>query len=110
MNAPGSDPRLIDSPATAAEALRGYFLANADRGDNVANDELVAELVRLIRARQASGDGVADAHDTATQRGNDPAVYNRPMPRGGPAHSKVIYAAPGTSPGIGGPFGAASAH
>ena len=72
---------MIDSPVTAVEALCDYFLANADRGDNVANDELVAELVRRIRARQASGDGVADAHDTATQRGNDPAVYNRPMPR-----------------------------
>lgn len=37
--------------------LCDYFLANADRGDNAANDELVAELVRRIRGQQASSDG-----------------------------------------------------
>jgi GGDEF domain-containing protein len=47
---------LIESPATAAEALRDYFLANADAGDHAANDELIAELVRRIRTHQASGD------------------------------------------------------
>ncbi|MGH3899291.1 MAG: hypothetical protein ACRDTA_13830 [Pseudonocardiaceae bacterium] len=57
MSAPGSGPSLIDSPAAAAEALRDYFLANAEAGDNAANDELVAELVRRIRAQQASSDG-----------------------------------------------------
>ncbi len=57
MNAPRNDPPLIDSQATAAETLRDYFLANAEAGDNAANDELVAELVRRIRTQQASGDG-----------------------------------------------------
>ncbi|MGH3822999.1 MAG: hypothetical protein ACRDRA_09235 [Pseudonocardiaceae bacterium] len=47
------DP-VIDSPEAAARALCDYFLANADRGDHVTNDELVAELVRRIRARQAA--------------------------------------------------------
>ncbi len=57
VSAPGSDPPLIDSPAAAAEALRDYFLANAEAGDNAANDELVAEMVRRIRTRHASADG-----------------------------------------------------
>jgi hypothetical protein len=30
--------------------LCDYFLLNADRGDHAANDELVAELVRRMRA------------------------------------------------------------
>ncbi|MGH3975298.1 MAG: hypothetical protein ACRDS9_18515 [Pseudonocardiaceae bacterium] len=54
MSAPRSGRPLIDSPAAAAEALRDYFLANADRDDNAANDELVAELVRRIRIHQTS--------------------------------------------------------
>ncbi|MGH3823237.1 MAG: hypothetical protein ACRDRA_10445 [Pseudonocardiaceae bacterium] len=52
--ATGSDAPLIDSPAAAAKALRDYFLTNAEAGDNAANDELVAELVRRIRVQQAS--------------------------------------------------------
>ncbi len=58
MSAPSSGPPLIDAPAAAAEALRDYFLANADRGDNAANDELIAELVHRIRTHQAARDGV----------------------------------------------------
>ena len=46
-------PPLISGDA-AARALQEYFLANADRGDNAANDELVAELVRRIRALRSS--------------------------------------------------------
>ncbi|MGH3897088.1 MAG: hypothetical protein ACRDTA_02320 [Pseudonocardiaceae bacterium] len=46
-------PPLISADA-AAEALRDFFLANAERGDNAANDQLVAELVRRIRAQRAS--------------------------------------------------------
>jgi len=42
---------------TAAKALQEYFLANADRGDNAANDELVAEILRRIRAQRASHGG-----------------------------------------------------
>ncbi|MGH3776321.1 MAG: hypothetical protein ACRDRR_11410 [Pseudonocardiaceae bacterium] len=50
-------PPLI-SADVAARALQECFLANADRGDNAANDELVAELVRRIRTlRSAREDG-----------------------------------------------------
>lgn len=48
-------PPLISADA-AARALRDLFLANADRGDNAANDELVAELVRRIRAQRGASD------------------------------------------------------
>jgi hypothetical protein len=48
------DPALTS--ANAARALRDMFLANADHGANTANDELVAELVRRIRALQGSSD------------------------------------------------------
>ncbi|MGH3670332.1 MAG: hypothetical protein ACRDSH_06815 [Pseudonocardiaceae bacterium] len=34
--------------------LRDYFLTNAERGDNAANDEFVAELTRRIRARRSA--------------------------------------------------------
>lgn len=50
------DAPLI-SAAAAARALQEYFLANADRGDNAANDELVAEMLRRIRTVQASPEG-----------------------------------------------------
>jgi hypothetical protein len=46
----------------AAAALQELFLANADRGDNAANDELVAELVCRIRAQQGSSDGGRSQH------------------------------------------------
>jgi hypothetical protein len=47
---------LISADA-AARVLCDYFLLNADRGDHAANDELVAELVRRMRAGQACSDG-----------------------------------------------------
>jgi hypothetical protein len=53
VNSPVPDPPLISADA-AARALQEYFLDNADRGDNAANNELVAEILRRIRARQAS--------------------------------------------------------
>ena len=53
MTSPVPDPPLISADA-AARALQEYFLANADRGDNAANDELVAEIMRRIRASRAS--------------------------------------------------------
>lgn len=56
MNSPVPGSRLISADA-AAKALRDYFLANADRGDNIANDELVDALVRRIRALRAPCDG-----------------------------------------------------
>lgn len=51
-----SGPPLISADAAAA-VLRDFFLANADRGDNAANDQLVAELVRRIRVQRASREG-----------------------------------------------------
>ncbi len=56
MSSPVPGPPVISTDA-AAKALQEYFLANADRDDHAANDDLVAELVRRIRARQASGEG-----------------------------------------------------
>ncbi len=47
------------SADTAAKALHDYFLANADRGDNAANDGLVDALVRRIRAERISSE---DSH------------------------------------------------
>lgn len=47
------NPPLIDADA-AAKALQDLFLANADRDDNAANDQLVDELARRIRAQRAS--------------------------------------------------------
>jgi len=56
MSSPVPDPPVISADA-AARALREYFLANADRGDDAANDELIAEMLRRIRARRASHEG-----------------------------------------------------
>lgn len=53
VTSPVPGPPLL-SADTAARALQEYFLANADRGDNAANDELVVEMLRRIRARRAS--------------------------------------------------------
>jgi hypothetical protein len=43
-------PPMISTEA-AARALGELFLANADRGDNAANDHLIAEIVSRIRTR-----------------------------------------------------------
>jgi hypothetical protein len=51
-SSPAPGPPLISAEA-AARALQECFLANADRGDNAANDELVAELLRRMRALRA---------------------------------------------------------
>lgn len=56
MSSPVPGPPWISADA-AAKALQEYFLVNADRGDHAANDDLVAELVHRIRARQASRQG-----------------------------------------------------
>jgi hypothetical protein len=46
-----SPPELVpDRPLTAGDALAKLFLDNADRGANAANDELIEELQRRIRA------------------------------------------------------------
>ena len=56
MSSPVPGPSMISAEA-AARALCEVFLANADRGDNAANDHLIAEMVGRIRARQESRDG-----------------------------------------------------
>jgi hypothetical protein len=48
---------LVISADTADRVLCDYFLANAGRGDNAANDEFVAELALRIRAGQARSVG-----------------------------------------------------
>ncbi|MGH3935755.1 MAG: hypothetical protein ACRDS1_12400 [Pseudonocardiaceae bacterium] len=53
---PVPDPPLISGDA-AARALQERFLANADRGDAAANDELIAEMLRRIRALRACHEG-----------------------------------------------------
>jgi hypothetical protein len=62
---PQSQMRLVSSPVpgppmirpeAAARALCELFLANADRGDNAANDHLIAEMVGRIRTQQQSRD------------------------------------------------------
>ncbi|MGB7797650.1 MAG: hypothetical protein WBL53_15550 [Pseudonocardiaceae bacterium] len=61
--APGGQPDptpVIPNPAAAAQALCDHFLVNADRGDHAANDELVTELVRRIRSRQAARGGARE--------------------------------------------------
>jgi hypothetical protein len=45
-----------DRPLTPGEALEKLFMANADRGANAANDELVAALRQRARAIQALAD------------------------------------------------------
>jgi hypothetical protein len=55
VNTPVPMAPLI-SADTAAKALHDYFLANADRGDNAANDGLVDALVRRIRAERISSE------------------------------------------------------
>ncbi len=42
-------------PLTPGEALAKLFLANADRGRNAANDDLIAEMQRRIRALAPPG-------------------------------------------------------
>lgn len=54
LSVPG--PPLMSTDA-AATALRDFFLANAERGDNAANDQLVTELVCRIRAQRANYNG-----------------------------------------------------
>ncbi|MGH3776701.1 MAG: hypothetical protein ACRDRR_13395 [Pseudonocardiaceae bacterium] len=49
--------RVIPTRADAGIAWRDLFLANADRGDNAANDQLVDALARRMHALRASGDG-----------------------------------------------------
>ena len=56
VSSPVPGPPVISAEA-AARALCELFLANADRGDNAANDHLIAEMVGRIRTQQESRDG-----------------------------------------------------
>jgi hypothetical protein len=51
VSSPAPDLPML-SPETAARTLYELFLANADRGDNAANDHLIAEIVARIRTQQ----------------------------------------------------------
>ncbi|MGH3697537.1 MAG: hypothetical protein ACRDRX_26755 [Pseudonocardiaceae bacterium] len=51
LSSPAPGQPMI-STAVAATALYELFLANADRGDNAANDDLIAEMVGRIRSQQ----------------------------------------------------------
>lgn len=74
MSSPVPDPPMI-SPEAAARALCEVFLANADRGDNAANDHLITEMVGRTRAQQESRDG---------DRGQQPPILlAEPTPTGG---------------------------
>jgi hypothetical protein len=74
MSSPVPGPPRISAEA-AARALCKVFLANADRGDNAANDHLIAEMLGRIRTQQQSRDG---------DRGQQPPILLAgPTPTGG---------------------------
>lgn len=52
MSSPSPDSPVISADA-AARMLCDYFLTNAERGDNAANDKFVAELALRMRTGQA---------------------------------------------------------
>ncbi len=56
LNPSACGDRMIITREDAGSALRDLFLANADRGDNVANDQLVEALARRMRALRTSGE------------------------------------------------------
>ncbi|MGH3920589.1 MAG: hypothetical protein ACRDSG_16375 [Pseudonocardiaceae bacterium] len=57
LNSSACSDRVIATREDAGSALRDLFLANADCGDNAANEQLVDALVRRMRTLRASGDG-----------------------------------------------------
>jgi hypothetical protein len=65
----------VISADAAGRVLCDYFLANADRGDHTANDALVAELVRRMRAGQTCSGGTSETTSEAA------VLHHRP--RGG---------------------------
>lgn len=48
---------VICSVTDAYQALRENFVVNADRGDNAANDELIAAALQALRAPRSTADG-----------------------------------------------------
>lgn len=86
MNLPAPALALISKTA-AANALHDYFLANADRGDNAANDELVeAWYAGSALSRLPAGTAI-DAPMLAAQRGRNQRSLQLP-PQGGAAVDK----------------------
>jgi hypothetical protein len=65
VSSPAPDPPVISADA-AARMLCDYFLANAERGDNAANDEFVAELALRLRTGQAHSVGASFPRTTET--------------------------------------------
>jgi hypothetical protein len=66
VTGPASEPDAVMSRQAAARALCALFLANAEHGHNAANDELIAELTRRIRAHHQHHD---DHHPPADRCG-----------------------------------------
>ncbi len=62
---PVPGPPVISADA-AARVLCDYFLANAERGDNAANDEFVAELALRMRTGQARSGSASVPRATET--------------------------------------------
>ncbi|MPZ65240.1 MAG: hypothetical protein GEU83_06870 [Pseudonocardiaceae bacterium] len=48
---------VVCSVTDAYQALRDNFVVNANRGDNAANDDLIAAALQALRAPQTSSDG-----------------------------------------------------
>jgi hypothetical protein len=65
VSSPVPGPPVISADA-AARMLCDYFLANAERGDNAANDEFVTELALRMRTAQARSVGASFPRDTET--------------------------------------------
>jgi hypothetical protein len=65
VSSPVPGPPVISADA-AARMLCDYFLTNAERGDNAANDEFVAELARRMRTGQAHSVGASFPRATET--------------------------------------------
>lgn len=64
-SSPVPGPPVISADA-AAQVLCDYFLANAERGNNAANDEFVAELALRMRTGQARSGGASVPRATET--------------------------------------------
>jgi hypothetical protein len=65
VSSPVPGPPVISADA-AAQVLCDYFLTNAERGDNAANDEFVAELALRMRTGQARSGGESFPRATET--------------------------------------------
>ena len=82
VSSPVPDRPMI-SAETAARALCELFLANADRGDNAANDHLIAEMVNRIRTQQESRDGDRGQQPPIRRVGGSSSHTAQAGPKGG---------------------------